>query len=280
MAAPLKYIKNEADPPDRRHYHPAPFTQAGPGSVSPAKLYPANYDRIIADRKSDNLPRRKITAKLLHISMGMLALSFPWIFSQASQVWILATVATLVLLALGLLRRLRTRKNDAASANQRKSYSIVCFPLAIATLFSLAEGQPLLYLIPLLILTFADSMAALVGFFYGSHHYQSPDGPKTIEGSLTMFIITMSCVYTTLDIGTSLNFQIILLIAFNLAIVITLVEAISWRGLDNFTIPVAGFYLLQAYLPLNSAGLAAHAFMNSIFVIALLSAQKQLPQGR
>lgn len=278
MAVQLKTIKTEANPSAGRYRHPILLTRADPQPVLAVKLNPPGCDRILADRKIGDLPRRKVTAKLLHISMGMLALSFPWIFSQASQVWMLATVATLALLALSLVRRLKTRNDDSLNANHRKSYGLVCFPVAIATLYSLAEGQLLLYLIPLLILTFADSMAALVGIFYGSHHYQGPDGPKTIEGSLTMFIITMSCVYTILDIETSLRFQIIILIAFNLAVVITLVEAISWRGLDNFTIPVAGFYLLQAYLPLTSAGLAAHAFINSIFVIALLTAQKHLPQ--
>jgi phytol kinase len=239
------------------------------------EIHALELDLILPDWKpASDLPQQEITGILPHISAGALALSYPWYFLQEAQVWLLATVATLGLLALRFVRRLNVPGQGTVVANQRKSYAGLCFPLAIATLYSLAEGQFLLYLVPLLILTFADSLAALVGFFYGRHCYQSPDGSKTIEGSLTMFAVSMVCVYIPLDIVTLFTFDTIFLIAFNLAIVITLVEAISWRGLDNFTIPVAGFYLLQAYLPLNDVALTAHALMNSIFVIVLLTAQK------
>lgn len=219
----------------------------------------------------------EIRRKLMHVSMGMLALSFPWIFSQYYHVWLLATLATLALLTVRCIRLLKIRIGGAIHTICRKSYGELCFPVAIATLYSLADGQLLLYMIPLLILTFADSLAALVGVYYGRYRYQSPDGSKTLEGSFTMFIVSMGCVIVSLSISGLMAFETILLIAFNLAMVITLVEAISWRGLDNFMIPVAGFFLLQAYLPLNATDLALYAVINSTFLVAVSLAQKRWP---
>ena len=274
MAVQLEYKKK--GPYSVASGHPDHIVVTQTSAQPPSsEINPVKIDLILHDwNPADDLPQQEITGVLLHILVGILTLSLPWIYPQETQVWLLATVATLGLLALRLVRRLKVPGRGGVVANQRISYAELCFPLAIATLYSLAEGQLLLYLIPLLILTFADPLAALAGFHYGRHRYQSPDGSKTIEGSLTMFVVSMVCVYTPLDIGTSFAFDSIFLIAFNLAIVITLVEAISWRGLDNFTIPVAGFYLLQAYLPLNDVALTAHALMNSIFVIVLLTAQK------
>ena len=42
----------------------------------------------------------EITRKFMHISIGSLSLSFPWIFSEPYQLWILAILATLTLLTV------------------------------------------------------------------------------------------------------------------------------------------------------------------------------------
>jgi len=232
---------------------------------------------LLGSERAEISLQPEIRRKLMHISMGMLALSFPWIFSQSYHVWLLATLATLALLTVRCTRLLKVRIGGAIYTICRKSYGELCFPVAIATLYSLADGQLLLYMIPLLILTFADSLAALVGVYYGRHRYQSPDGSKTLEGSFAMFIVSMGCVIVPLSISSSMTFETILLIAFNLAMVITLVEAVSWRGLDNFMIPVAGIFLLRAYLPMNFIDLASYAVINSTFLAAVSLVQKSWP---
>ena len=187
-----------------------------------------------------------------------------------------------MLLTLGLfaVRRVTILKyhlGKSIYSIRRKSYGELCFPTAIGILFSLAGDNKLLYLLPLFIATFADSLAALAGLYFGRRRYHSPDGRKTIEGSLVMFLVSSSCVIVALKLQTSMSTQSVLLIAFNLASMVTLVEAISWRGLDNLMIPLAAFYLLQAYLPLDSGELGAHALMNCVFAGSMLAAQQYRP---
>ena len=47
------------------------------------------------------------------------------------------------------------------------------FPVAVAVVFVLARGDTLLYLIPVLTLTVADSVGALIGVRYGFARYQT-----------------------------------------------------------------------------------------------------------
>lgn len=229
---------------------------------------------MLARKLSQGLVLPEVAPKLLHISMGILASAFPWIFSRPEQVWLVAMLISLGFVAIRQVRFFRLGIGAVIHAKGRKSYGELCFPVAIAGLYTLADGKLLLYLVPLMILTFANSLAALAGVFYGRHSYRSPDGRKSFEGSLVMFVIAMGCVIIALVIDASMTFDKILLIAFNLATVTTLLEAICWRGLDNLVIPVAAFFLLQAYLPLTDTYLAAHALMIFTFAISLLAAQK------
>lgn len=216
----------------------------------------------------------ELARKALHICIGLIAASFPWIFTDAKQVWMVVALLTLGFLALRHVAILKHLLGNSIYSIGRKSYGELCFPVAIGILYTLAGDNKLLYLLPLMIVTFADSLAALVGLYYGRRRYHSPDGRKTIEGSLVMFLVSMSCAFVALNLQTSMSPQAVLLVAFNLASMVTLVEAISWRGIDNLMIPLAAYYLLQAYLSLDIGELGAHALMNCVFAACMLASQQ------
>lgn len=230
--------------------------------------------------RSKTLLAPELARKTLHIFIGLVAASFPWIFADAEQVWAVVILLTLGFLALRRVAVLKHHLGCSIYSIGRKSYGELCFPLAIGILYTLAGDNKLLYLLPLSIVTLADSLAALAGLYYGRRRYPSPDGRKTIEGSLVMFMVSMSCAIVALKLQTSMSTQSILLLAFNLASMVTLVEAISWRGIDNLMIPLAAYYLLQAYLSLDSGELAAHALMNCVFAASMLAAQLNWPMDR
>ena len=127
---------------------------------------------------------------------------------------------------------------------ERDSGGEFYFPLAVALLFPLSRGDLALYLIPVLILTFSDTAAAVVGSRCGVTHYRAVRGRKSIEGSLAFFVITLTVTYSLLQRFTELGTTELLLLAVSVAVATTLTEAIAIGGSDNLAAPLIAFLFL------------------------------------
>src|SRR4051812_29226704 len=82
----------------------------------------------------------ELSRKLMHVSLGLLTLSFPWLFDQAWPVFVVcAAIATWLILVrrLGLVRR----RFGGAIDVERVSWGEVYFPIGVATLFVLSAGN-------------------------------------------------------------------------------------------------------------------------------------------
>jgi len=221
----------------------------------------------------------ELARKGLHLVMGSVALGFPWLFAESGPVWLLAALATLTLLASRYTRLVRERVGGAIHCVKRHSYGDLCFPFSIALLFQLAGDDFLLYILPMFILTVGDSLAAMVGIFHGRIRYRCPDGKKTVEGSLTLFAVAFSSILIPLAWYAGMNLAQAIFVALNTAVLVTLVEAVAWRGLDNFLIPVGAFFLLRHFLQQGTFLLLAY-FMTLICVAVILFYLYLLPQAR
>ncbi|MFP4145087.1 MAG: diacylglycerol/polyprenol kinase family protein [Phycisphaeraceae bacterium] len=194
-------------------------------------------------------PHPEVVRKLLHVGMGLVVLSFPWLFDA---VWPVATLAGLAaggLLAVRVLPLLRDRLGRVVSDVQRPSLGEIYYPLAVALVwgFSFSRGDELLYLIPMLILTLADAVAALIGLRYGTLRYQTLDGFKSAEGSVAFFTVAFLSSHVPLLLLSDVGRPESLLIGLILGLLVALIEAISWRGLDNLAIPLGAFVFLLLY---------------------------------
>jgi phytol kinase len=185
--------------------------------------------------------------KLAHLSTGALAISFPWIFSSALPVYAVCALSLLLLLGIRVLRPMRTRFSGVLDNVDRESLGEFYFPISVAILFALARGDKLLYSIPLLVLTFADAVGALLGTQYGRHGYRGMGGAKTLEGSVAFFTVAFMAVHVPLLLHTAMGRPQTLLVAVDIALIVTLLEAVAWRGLDNLLIPLGVFLLLHRY---------------------------------
>ncbi len=209
--------------------------------------------------------------KLLHLSMGAVAMGLPAVFDGPGPVWLLALLAAGSLLFIRRIRFLRKGIGSAIHTVERVSFGELCFPLGVATLFTLAGDQYLLYLVPLLILALGDSLAALVGIRHGRLRYRTLDGRKSLEGSMTMFVVSFACILLPFGFAGTVGLGSLLAIAMWVALALTLLEAIAWRGIDNFLLPVAGFYLLDATLPMAQEQLLPQALLAGATVLALIT---------
>lgn len=120
--------------------------------------------------------------------------------------------------------------------------------LLILAIFSFGIFKnPLLGLVPNLIMAYGDGFAAIIGKSAKSKRYKLGDSKKSLAGSLTMFVISTVLIagylmYTNQGIfWQSAHWP---LISIMMAFCITAIEAISSKGTDNITVPLSTLILL------------------------------------
>ncbi len=224
-------------------------------------------------------PHGELTRKCLHIGMGLLTLSFPWLFEEAWPIIVLGLLSAGGMLALRFVRALRTSVGCVVTGVSRSTLGEVYFPIAVAILFLLYKFEPhedpachlQLYCIPILLLTLADAMAALIGVRYGQSHYATSDGRKSVEGSLAFFLVGFFCAHVPLLLFTNVGREETFLIGLLLAWLAMMFEAIAWAGLDNLALPLVSYLLLRTYLGLTVESLLLRlAVTAGLTVFALL----------
>lgn len=193
--------------------------------------------------------------KMVHIGMGMICLTFPLLFSATWPVWVLAGLAVIALSALRLVPWMKCGAGTVLHAVNRNTLGEIYFPLGVAAVFTLAKDDPLKFTIPVSLLTFADAAGALVGKRWGRHPYQTLEGQKSIEGSVAVGITAFLCATVPLVIAQR-DLAASLVIGVLIGIFGMVVEAISWRGLDNVFLPLAALAQVSIYLALPMPALA------------------------
>ena len=89
-------------------------------------------------------------------------------------------------------------------------------------------------------MVYGDGFAALIGQKFGKVKYKVFGGEKSLEGSLTMFVVTtvMSVfvwmVFSTIGYPMP-NFNLFAILG--ISAVATICEALSYGGIDNLTVP-------------------------------------------
>ena len=196
--------------------------------------------------------------KVLHIGLGLTALSFPWIFREIWQVALLCSIALSILLLIRFVPRLRNGVGRSLYEVNRSSLGELLFALSIIILFWLSRGDIVLYVIPLSTLTISDALASIVGIYYGRKRYEVVGGIKSWEGTIAFFSITFLILVLLLYVLSDLSWPVVLIIAAIFAVLIALVEAVCWHGFDNLLIPLASFLLLDVFMQESISQLTYH----------------------
>jgi phytol kinase len=200
-------------------------------------------------------PNPECLRKLVHVTGGLLAVPLPLLFSEPRPLFFTLCAFVLVLIAARNLRNLKQGIGAVLGSVTRRSNGELWFPVSVALLFLLARGDLLLYSIPLLILTFADAAAAVVGTRYGEVRYSIMRSTKTMEGSMTFFVVALLAAGIPLVWRSAEMDAKPILVATVLALALSLAEGACGDGLDNLVVPVAGFFLLRWLLILSTGQL-------------------------
>jgi phytol kinase len=220
-------------------------------------------------------PHPEVLRKLMHVGTGLLVVSFPWVFRQAWPVIFLAALSLLILTAVKFVPALRDGIGTVLTGVRRASLGELCFPAAVAALILLSRGDKLLFAVPMLIMTLADTLAALIGVAYGRVRFMTSDGFKSAEGSLAFFAIAFLSVHVPLLLCTDAGRAQTLLIALIIGLLSMLIEAIASRGLDNLLIPIGTFAFLRLYLHATPAALVLRLGVTVLLVAFALAWRKR-----
>lgn len=223
-------------------------------------------------RRRRNAPT-EWTRKTVHIGGGLVAMSFPWIFRSAWTVLALGVVFGGIIWGtrrLGLL--------GSVHAVERRSEGGIWYPIAIVLLFFVGFGQPVFYLISLGALVLSDALAALVGEAYGRTPYEVEEDRRTVEGSAVFFLVTFFAAHLPLLLLTDVTRGAAVLIAVQIALLVTLFEAISVRGNDNLIVPLITFFLLIKMTPRPAAFIGEQLVAQLVIIggVALLAARTRM----
>ena len=188
---------------------------------------------------------KEISRKFIHIMLGNW-----WIIAMIffDNVWF-ASFGPAVFVIVNYL----SYKKDLIKVMEREhqdGFGTVYFALALLILAIVSFGifkNPVLGLVPTLVMAFGDGFAAIIGKKFKSKRYKLGDTKKSFAGSLTMFLIALIFIggylwYTNIDVfWTSTHWP---LISVMMAFCITAIEAVSGKGIDNISVPISTLLLL------------------------------------
>jgi len=186
------------------------------------------------------------TRKLLHVSVGILVASTPFIFASKIPPILLA----LIFIGVNFLS-VKYHLFKGMEETRRETYGTVFFPIAYLILVLLCwERYQEILVISILVMALADTAAALVGKRYGAHPYHFTRERKSVEGTVAMFIVTVLVVFFSLMVSSKHSIAERLWTALVVGVIAMVVESLSSYGSDNLTIPLSVSFVL--FLMLNA----------------------------
>jgi phytol kinase len=180
----------------------------------------------------------EFTRKFVHIGVGMVSFLLVALF----QSWQFAIVPPLVFIVVNYVSY-RRQIFAGMETGQRGQLGTVYFPISFAILIPLLWSMPALLVASLMPMTWGDAFAAIIGKRWGAHPFTILGHTRSLEGSLTMFVFSFIATFLALVIfAQPIGASIVL--AFVVAIVATIVEALSPFGIDNLAVPLAAALVL------------------------------------
>jgi phytol kinase len=187
------------------------------------------------------------TRKVAHVCTGIISLTFPL---YIDNIWQVAVLSVSFLGLMALSERFKWFKS--ITAVERKSYGSWLFALSVLLCFIAAKLWRFeFFYLPILTLTVADPIAAILGKKLNYKPVMIFGQTKTLGGSIAFFIAASFVSVAFCEIARAYSYDCLFSIEnysyfILVALVATLAELFSTKGWDNLTIPlsVIGMLLL------------------------------------
>ena len=179
----------------------------------------------------------EFTRKFVHIGVGMWAWGTVALFHDK---WfaIIPPAAFIVINTISYRRGVF----KTMETGDRSNLGTIYFPIAFVALILLFfDTGKVVFVAALMPMTWGDAFAAIVGRMKGAHKYTLFGSTRSLEGSLVMLLLSFAALWITFAIffPSAPSLALALWIALPVAVLVTVVEAISPWGLDNLLVPAA-----------------------------------------
>lgn len=175
--------------------------------------------------------------KIVHIGTGNVILLAWWL-----QIPTWLGVSASALFSLVALLSYRLPILPGINSVGRKSLGTFFYAVSFGVLIAwFWDTQPHYAIVGILVMTWGDGLAALVGKKWGKHPYQLWGIEKSWEGSGTMLLVSYGvcfCVLLAASVDSSTAVA-----ALGVAIAATSLEAFSKYGIDNLTVPLGSAFV-------------------------------------
>ncbi len=185
---------------------------------------------------------KEASRKFIHIMLGNWWLIAMYFFNN---VWFAAFVPLTFVIINYISYKKDIIKVMEREENKKDGLGTVYYACSLLILVIITFGvlnKPILGLVPIFVMAFGDGLAAIFGKLIKSKKYKVYDTEKSIAGSLTMFIVSFIIISIYL---IYINNPFWYLKAIIISLIITVLEAISIKGTDNITLPIATLIMLM-----------------------------------
>jgi phytol kinase len=185
--------------------------------------------------------------KFLHIMIGNLVYIIPFFtfttFPANFPFFVASPFILLTLLAspsfpINLKNKISGLAEITTGGHQ---FGLVLYAISYTVLAFFFSAKPYIIIAGILPMAFGDAAASIVGQRIGRHKFNQ-FSKKTIEGTFTMFTVTFVSVTLSLLLFSQLcPFSLFTLLAASLGVAVaaSVLEALTPKGLDNLTVPLA-----------------------------------------
>ncbi len=182
---------------------------------------------------------KEASRKFIHIALGNWWLIAMYFFDN---IWFALFVPATFIVINYISYKKNLIKVMERTEDEKEGLGTVYYAMSlfIVTLISFSVHNTALGLAPIFVMAYGDGLAAVIGRSVKSPKYKIYDTEKSLAGSLTMFIVSFTIMSIYLGLTTNLWF----IKSFLCSLIVTLLEAISIRGTDNFTVPIAAIAML------------------------------------
>lgn len=193
----------------------------------------------------DRYVSKKTGRKLLHAMIGNLPFIMPFFTAKIYPFMVASPFIIVTFLAspYNPIKSIKVKLDSLADITEEGHHTgLILYSISYSILALLYGVTPYVVASGIFPMAYGDSTAALIGENRGIHRFKIYE-EKSLEGSIGMFLASLlsllvGMLYFSSIYNFSFNSQI--LPVFLVALVTTIAEAASPKGLDNLSIPLLG----------------------------------------
>lgn len=192
---------------------------------------------IIVSAKVFEKAGKEASRKYIHIM-----LSNWWVIAMIffdSMIWAAFVPALFVVINYLSYKKgiIKVMERDSSDKNKESLgtvyYALSLFILALITFGPL--NKPEVGLCGIFVMGYGDGLAAVIGQAVKSRTFKIKGNTKSLAGCLSMFCVTLIIIASFLTYN---NASFVAMKSILIAILMTIIEAISIKGTDNITVPL------------------------------------------